>query len=263
MKYTQYDYHAAGADAEGMAAWWADHWEGRSGVRADLTDQPLWPTIEDIVGRRPGRLLEAGCGVPQWVQFFDQTGHCSIGLDYADSGLIVGRKANPDLRLLRGDFRSLPFADDSFDYIVSFGAVEHDRQGPEPALREFLRVLKPGGVLMCSVPCLNAMRCVGLPWLVLRDWLKRRKWLRRLAGKTAPFEFYQYVWSPASYRRILRSCGFSEADLRPYGKHHLRSVMRAMDKLIEPRFRFFATHMMMAVCHKPDAERSSQLSGSR
>jgi ubiquinone/menaquinone biosynthesis C-methylase UbiE len=111
--------------------------------------------------------LEAGCGTGQWVQFLGKLGHDVVGVDYAPSGLEVGRAHNPNLNLMQADYRNLPFGDESFDYIVSFGAVEHDINGPEDALREFRRVINPNGKLMCSVPCLNFYRTLGYSWLVV------------------------------------------------------------------------------------------------
>ena len=181
MCFSEYDYLEQGQAHKhpGMDNVWNTHWQGRRGLKEDLSDEPLWPTIRDHLNVS-GRLLEAGCGTGQWVQFLSKLGHGVVGVDYAFSGLEVGRTHNPNLNLMQADFRKLPFDDESFDYIVSFGAVEHDINGPEDALREFRRILKPNGKLMCSVPCLNFYRTLGYPWLLVRKWLKCRKILRRL-----------------------------------------------------------------------------------
>ena len=52
---------------------------------------------------------------------------------------------------VRGDVRTLPFRDGSFDAIYSMGTVEHfdDTDG---ALREIFRVLRPGGTAIIGVP---------------------------------------------------------------------------------------------------------------
>ncbi len=250
MKYTQYDYLADCApERDRMASWWSDHWAGRSDLKADMMDEPLWATIEDTL-RTPGLLLEAGCGTCQWVPFLERQGHRVLGIDYAASGLRIGKAHQAGMRVCQADFRTLPFRANTFDYVVSFGAVEHDVRGPDAALREFARILAPRGWLMCSVPCLNLRRRAALPWLVVRDWLKRREWLRRIAGKTDPFEFYQYVWSPGTYRGILRRNGLEVVHLRPYGRPQGPPVARAMDRLLGDRLPFFSPHMMMAVCRK-------------
>lgn len=251
MRFGEYDYQQVDQPGhpDAMDAVWNAHWCGRRGLKEDLTDELLWPTIREHLNVR-GRVLEAGCGTGQWVQFLGKLGHDVVGIDYASSGLEVGRAHNPGLRLIQADFRHLPFEDESFDYVVSFGAVEHDVDGPEKALREFHRVLRPSGTLMCSVPCLNLYRTLAYPWLMARKWLKCREVLRRLWGKKAPFVFYEYMWSPGEYRAILGGCGFHILDVRGYGTVLKSPRVRACDLAIGRICPLSSAHMMMAICRK-------------
>jgi SAM-dependent methyltransferase len=52
----------------------------------------------------------------------------------------------PNLRFMPEDANRLPFADDSFDVVISWGSVEHIAGGYDRALREVRRVLKPHGL---------------------------------------------------------------------------------------------------------------------
>ena len=52
----------------------------------------------------------------------------------------------PNLRFLPEDANRLPFADDSFDVVISWGSLEHIAGGYDRALREVRRVLKPQGL---------------------------------------------------------------------------------------------------------------------
>ena len=253
MKYKQYDYltyEKPAIDGE-MASWWSNHWGNRVELKTNLRDEPLWATIEDIV-QIPGFLLEAGCGPGQWVQFFNSLGHTTIGLDYAEKTLITSKSVNPTLRLLAGDLRYLPFPDNCFDYIYCNGAIEHDEKGPETSLKEFHRVLKPSGWLMCSVPCLNVERTLAIGLMMARDWLKRQEFIRRIAGKKIPFVFYQYVFSQALYKLHLTRAGFNVLFLRPYGHRKNSWIRKTLFMISKDISDFYCPHMMMAICRKED-----------
>jgi ubiquinone/menaquinone biosynthesis C-methylase UbiE len=53
------------------------------------------------------------------------------------------------VELVDGDARKLPFGDNTFDVVISSWALHniYDRPGRETAVREIVRVLKPGGRL--------------------------------------------------------------------------------------------------------------------
>lgn len=53
-----------------------------------------------------------------------------------------------------GDITSLPFRTESADAIICKDVLEHVRD-PKSAVREMLRVLRPNGLLYCSVPFLH------------------------------------------------------------------------------------------------------------
>ncbi|MEJ7618173.1 MAG: methyltransferase domain-containing protein [Pyrinomonadaceae bacterium] len=58
----------------------------------------------------------------------------------------------PGVEIKQGDLSaSLPYADDEFQYITCLEGLEHI-QNPSQAIREFKRLLKPGGHIVISVP---------------------------------------------------------------------------------------------------------------
>ena len=64
------------------------------------------------------------------------------------------RRANGCALFALQDARALPFRSGEFDVVYSMSVVEHieGESGDREALREFIRVLKPGGILLISVP---------------------------------------------------------------------------------------------------------------
>ena len=176
-----------------------------------MTANENWPRIRQSIP--VGRVLEAGCGIARWVAFLDSVGYETYGLDYSVAAIEKSLARWPNLRLSQGDLRAMPYDDGFFDGIVSFGAIEHDIKGPQAALSEMYRVLRPGGVLYCTVPCMNWIRRAG--FLSLQNWIVRNPSIRRLTGRAPDVEFFEYVFTPAEYAAALEVAGFDLIELAP------------------------------------------------
>ncbi len=100
-------------------------------------------------------ILDAGCG-NGWLASLYGVRHTVVGIDLADANLsriqglgILAVKYNLDA--------PLPFADGVFDTVVCSEILEHIFS-PDQLLREILRVLKPGGRVILTVPNLHCIR---------------------------------------------------------------------------------------------------------
>lgn len=103
---------------------------------------------------RPGpgsRILEVGCGGGALLSFLEGKGHEAVGVDILEEAVRLAQMAAPSSRVLRARAEQLPFADASFDRVVSHHLVEH-LEDLGAALREWRRVLRPGGVLALCTP---------------------------------------------------------------------------------------------------------------
>lgn len=113
------------------------------------------------------KVLEAGCGFGHWVFWLAKQGYKVTGVDLAQKAINTAKryaKKNNEVncQFIEADIRQLPIKDNYFDYIFSFGVIEHFRQ-PEFILRELKRVLKPGGKIFLSVPNLYSFHTITRP----------------------------------------------------------------------------------------------------
>lgn len=162
--YKQYTLRNGGTDTT-IGGSSAEHWSGVwrdlkfSSERqvATLARTPQWKAIQKVV--QPGwKILEAGCGLGSWVRFFASQGMNPVGLDYSVETIERLRSEFPSLTWRVGDIRDLPIEDESFDALVSWGVIEHFEEGPEAALAELTRVLRPNGYAFLTVPWLSEFR---------------------------------------------------------------------------------------------------------
>jgi SAM-dependent methyltransferase len=99
---------------------------------------------------RGRRVLEAGCGEGYGAALIRDDGAEAVALDL-DADATVHAKTEYALPLVRGNLVQLPFADASFDTVVSLQTVEH--LWDQPAfITECARVLIPHGLLVVSTP---------------------------------------------------------------------------------------------------------------
>ena len=112
------------------------------------------PVLCDAASIGPGqRVLDVACGTGALtVAVADrvEAGGAVLGLDANPEMLAVARRKRADIEWRDGRAESLPFADASFDAVVSqFGLMFFDDRAG--ALREMTRVLRPGGRLAVAV----------------------------------------------------------------------------------------------------------------
>lgn len=98
----------------------------------------------------PATVLDVGCGLGHFSRLAARRGHRVISLDIARGVLSRGDLDAP----VNASALRLPFADASLPIAISSECIEHT---PDPmfAVRELVRVLRPGGLLVLSCPNRN------------------------------------------------------------------------------------------------------------
>lgn len=104
---------------------------------------------KEYPGKNDLTILDIGCGTGAMSQKLNTKG-LVVSADFSPLALTFSKKRGLN-RLCNADAMNLPFKSESFDVIISLDILEH-LPNDCAALREYLRVLKPGGKLFATVP---------------------------------------------------------------------------------------------------------------
>jgi SAM-dependent methyltransferase len=129
------------------------------------------------------RILDAGCGSAVLAGRLE--GQQYFGVDFSRQQLVEARAP-----VCQADIRQMPFSDSHFDVVVSIQSVIYAAPA-SLAFNEITRVLKPGGLLIVTVPNLQGRkyRQLGPPPLVVGDWS-----VQAVVQLLADFEIEEIAW---------------------------------------------------------------------
>jgi len=188
----------------------------------DLMDKDEWIGIKNsqilpyIIKLIPqdAIILEAGCGMGPWVLYLTKLHYNIIGIDIALETISHTKKLFPNSSFIGGDITNICFKENSLDAVLSWGVVEHFESGPQRALEEIRRVLKPHCRLFITVPCKNVI--YHSPLLKFADLLRKNKLIRKILNKGQFHEeFYQYLFSKRRFYEELIKAGFEIEEFIP------------------------------------------------
>ena len=99
--------------------------------------------------RLKGRILVDGCGVGAYLGKLSEPDNFTVGLDIEFPRTVDAKEAANRVVCAAGEF--LPFSSGQYDLVLNHEVLEHV-QDDHQAIREMVRVLKPGGRLVLFCP---------------------------------------------------------------------------------------------------------------
>jgi len=202
--------------------------------------------FKEFIGNPHRRVLEIGCGTGLFTKELARTDNAILAIDISEALI---RKAKErvsvaNVNFIVGNACETEFKSGSFDFVVGSSSLHHLEV--DSALKEFIRVLKPGGGMMFTEP--NMMN----PQVALTKNVPSIK--RRVGDSLDETAFFR--WEIAEK---LRSAGFLDVLVEPFDFVHpqtpawLLNLMERATTMLEkiPLVREIAGSLIIR-CRKKD-----------
>lgn len=96
-------------------------------------------------------LLDIACGIGPLLRASNEADLIPFGIDISDNALEIALENGFQNHIALADAENLPFADNTFDYVVNLGSLEHFLK-IDVGIKEMVRVMKPDGIACVMVP---------------------------------------------------------------------------------------------------------------
>lgn len=149
--------------------------------------------------RKTNRILDVGCGVGYFLQHAaNAKGWEVYGTEYTDAAIRSCEEKG--IRMKQGALNVDWYEKESFDIITSFEVIEHINN-PQPEVKNFYQLLRPGGVLYFTTPNFNCFE---------RVWLKSKY-------SVICYPEHLCYYTPRTIDYLMKKTGFRKVSLKTSG----------------------------------------------
>jgi SAM-dependent methyltransferase len=172
--------------------------------------------FKEFIGNHRSRVLEVGCGTGLFTEELAHTDNTIVAIDISEALIMKAKErvSSANINFIVGNACETEFASGSLDFVVGSSSLHHLEV--DCALKEFIRVLKPGGGMMFTEP--NMMN----PQVAM---VKNVAFIKRSAGDS-PDETAFFRWRMAEK---LRGVGFVDVLVEPFDFLHPRTPARLLN----------------------------------
>lgn len=205
--------------------------------------EPFIHSIAQFTRHRGRKVLEVGVGAGTDHLQFARAGADLYGVDLTDAAIETTRARlawyGLTSQLQRIDAEALPFPDNTFDVVYSWGVIHH-ADHPATITAEVQRVLKPGGVFIGMFYRSRSLT-VARVW-IRNALLKGKPWI---SARKAVFDHVESVgtkcYTDKELRKMFSVSGFDDVSITPLlTVGDLHKLPRSIASLIPDTFGWFA-----------------------
>ena len=176
------------------------------------TNLIVYRAIEKYL-KRPGRVLDFGCGDGNFIQMAQEKGWQAIGYDVdCDAMQHVAERYGVEIGC--GHLHDIDWPKEQFDLIYAHHVVEHLKT-PVKDLKKLNSWLKMGGYFYVGVPNIYATSAR------VKFFLEKLGLRRKNIGKYYDSGHHVFYYSHTSIRNLMEKCGFEVLMVMNGNKSHI------------------------------------------
>lgn len=192
-------------------------------------------------------LLDVGCAHAYITRYFLKKARNVYGIDVNTEAIEIARKRYPKIKFKVAPAENIPYKKDMFDVVVMLDTFEHT-QNEKKSIREIYQVIKPGGILIFTVPHKGLFELLD-PGNFSYNFSYNFLFLYKLMYKMIKGEFPRQILNHGERSCMHRHYSLNEIENFFEGKFVINKVRRS-GLFIYPLFLFFSSTIINTIIPK-------------